>query len=57
MHDAGRQSETAGLAAHAEAFCQRVRKGLADANFDQKWALLELLVDRVIVTDGVVEIR
>jgi len=34
-----------------------VRKCLADANFDQKRALLELLIDRVIVTDGVVEIR
>ncbi len=56
-HDAERQGETAGLAAHAEAFCQRVRKGLADADFDHKRALLELLVDRVIVTDGVVEIR
>jgi len=56
-HDAECQGETAGLAAHAEAFCQRVRKSLADADFDQKRALLELLVDRVIVTDGVVEIR
>jgi len=56
-HNAECQGETAGLAAHAEAFCQRVRKSLADADFDQKRALLELLVDRVIVTDGVVEIR
>ncbi len=56
-HDAERQDDTAGLAAHAEAFCQRVRKGLAKADFSQKRALLELLVDRVIVTDGVVEIR
>ena len=56
-HDAERQGETAGLAAHAEAFCLRVRKGLAGADFDHKRALLELLVDRVIVTDGAVEIR
>ena len=56
-HDAECQGETAGLAAHAEAFCQRVRAGLASAGFDQKRALLELLVDRVIVTDGAVEIR
>jgi site-specific DNA recombinase len=55
--DAERQDETAGLAAHAEAFCQRVREGLAGADFDRKRGLLELLVDRVIVTDGSVEIR
>jgi site-specific DNA recombinase len=55
--DAERQGETAGLAAHAEAFCQRVREGLAGADFDRKRGLLELLVDRVIVTDGSVEIR
>jgi len=51
------QGETAGLAAHAEAFCRRVREGLAGADFDQKRALLELLVDRVVVADGAVEIR
>jgi site-specific DNA recombinase len=56
-HDAERQGETADLAAHAEAFCQRVREGLADADFDRKRALIELLVDRVVVTDGAVEIR
>ena len=56
-HDAERQGETAGLAAHAEAFCRRVREGLTDADFSQKRALLELLIDRVIVTDGAVEIR
>jgi site-specific DNA recombinase len=57
VHDAERQAETAGLAAHAEALCQRVREGLAGADFDRKRALLELLIDRVTVTDGVVEIR
>jgi hypothetical protein len=46
-----------GSSADAEAFCRRVREGLADADFERKRALLELLVDRVIVTDGVVEIR
>jgi site-specific DNA recombinase len=56
-HDAERQGETAGLAAHAEAFCRRVREGLAGADFDQRRALLELLVDRVVVADGEVEIR
>ena len=57
VQDTERQDETAGLAAHAEAFCQRVRDGLAGADFDRKRALLELLVDRVVVTDGSVEIR
>ncbi len=57
MHDTARQDETAQLAAHAEAFCRRVREGLAEADFDRKRALLQLLVDRVIVTDGAVEIR
>ena len=57
VHEAERHGETARLAAHAEAFCRRVREGLAEAGFDQKRALLELLIDRVIVTDGAVEIR
>jgi site-specific DNA recombinase len=57
LHDAERQDETARLASHAEAFCRRVREGLAEAGFDQKRALIELLIDRVIVTDGEVEIR
>ena len=57
VHGAERQDETAQLAAHAEAFCRRVREGLAEADFERKRALLELLVDRVVVTDGAVEIR
>ena len=56
-HDAERQGETAGLAAHAEVFCRRVRDGLAAADFDQKRALLELLVDRVVIANGAVETR
>jgi site-specific DNA recombinase len=55
--DAERQGKTAKFAAHAAAFCRRVRQGLAAADFDRKRTLLELLVDRVIVTDGAVEIR
>ena len=34
-----------------------MRVGLAGATFEQKRALVELLVDRVIVTDEDVEIR
>jgi hypothetical protein len=48
---------TASLAAHADAFCQRVRCGLAEADFERRRALVELLIDRVIVTDSEVEIR
>ena len=55
--DAERQDQTAGLASHAEAFCRRVGEGLAGADFARRRALLELLVDRVVVTDGEVEIR
>jgi site-specific DNA recombinase len=57
LQDADRQGETARLAAQAETFCRRVREGLEQADFDRKRELLELLVDRVIVTDGDVEIR
>ena len=35
-HDAGRQAEAARLAAHAEAFCRRVRQGLEQADFHRK---------------------
>jgi site-specific DNA recombinase len=49
--------ELAGVAQSMEAFCQRVREGLAQASFEQKRQLVELLVDRVIVTGDEVEIR
>jgi hypothetical protein len=57
MRDGQRQDETGRLAAHAKTFCRRVQEGLIAADFERKRALLELLVDRVIVTDGAVEIR
>lgn len=41
----------------AEEFCRRVRAGLADASFEQRRQLVELLIDRVVVTDDEVEIR
>ena len=40
-----------------EAFCQRVQLGLTEATFEQKRQLIELLIDRVVVTDEEVEIR
>jgi site-specific DNA recombinase len=49
--------ELAGVAGSIEDFCQRVRKGLAEATFEQRRKLVELLIDRVIVTDEEVEIR
>lgn len=57
MHDADRQGETARLATHAEAFCRRARQGLEQADFGRKRELLELLIDRVIVSGDAVEIR
>ena len=47
----------AALAAGAEEFCAQVRVGLTDATFAQRLALVELLIDRVVVTDGAVESR
>jgi site-specific DNA recombinase len=40
-----------------QAFCQTVRAGLATATFAQRRLLVELLIDRVVVTDDKVEIR
>ena len=55
---AARQKLELGAVAHGiEAFCQAVRAGLATATFAQRRQLAELLIDRVIVTDGDVEIR
>ena len=52
-----RQKELAGLVNSVEDFCQRVQIGLANATFEQKRKLVELLIDRVVVTDDEVEIR
>jgi len=52
-----RQSELATIAEGIEVFCQRVQQGLEQATFEQKRQLVELLIDRVIVTQDEVEIR
>ena len=52
-----RQAKVAGLVSSIEAFCQRVQAGLHSATFQQRRQLIELLIDRVVVTDGEVEIR
>ena len=54
---ANHQAELAGLATAITAFCQRVRTGLTHATFEQKRTLVELLIDRVVVTHDEVEIR
>ena len=52
-----RRAETAGLATSIADFCQRVQTGSATATFAQKRTLVELLIDRVLVANGEVEIR
>lgn len=51
------QREVAGLMTSIQAFCQRIQQGLVQATFEQQRELVLLLIDRVIVTDGDVEIR
>ncbi len=55
--EANRLQELAGLETAMEQFCQRVSKGLEQASFEQKRQLVELLIDRVVVTGDEVEIR
>jgi len=45
------------ITASIEEFCQRVQQGLAEADFQQKRQLVELLIDRVVVSNEDVEIR
>ena len=52
-----RHKDLAGLVSNIEDFCQRVQTGLSNATFEQKRQLVELLIDRVVVTDSEVEIR
>jgi tetratricopeptide (TPR) repeat protein len=54
---AGQRLELEAVAEGIERFCQTVRAGLATATFTQRRQLAELLIDRVIVTGGDVEIR
>jgi len=52
-----RQKELVSLTESVTDFCQRVQQGLANATFEQKRQLVELLIDRVVVTNDEVEIR
>ncbi len=49
--------ELAKIADSIEQFCKQVKEGLSNATFEQKRALVELLIDQVVVTDEEVEIR
>jgi hypothetical protein len=42
---------------HVEAFCRRVPEGLEAVTFERKRQLLDLLIDRMVVTDEDVKIR
>jgi site-specific DNA recombinase len=53
----GRRNELAGMASGVEDYCRRVSEGLAGATFEQKRRLVELLIDRVIVSEAKVEVR
>ena len=54
---AQQQVDVAALADGLEAFCQRLQPTLAHLTFAQRRQLVELLIDRAIVTDSQVEIR
>jgi site-specific DNA recombinase len=51
------RTELPRIADSIEEFCEQIKAALFDATFEQKRALVELLIDRVIVTDEEVEIR
>jgi site-specific DNA recombinase len=53
----GHHDQLAGMVQSIKAFCQRVEIGLSGATFEQKRQLVELLIDRVVVTGEEVEIR
>jgi site-specific DNA recombinase len=49
--------ELSGVASSIEVFCTQVRPVLEHATFAQRRQLVELLIDRVVVTENEVEIR
>jgi len=52
-----RHQEIAALHASIEGFCLHIQRGLDNATFEQRRQLVELLIDRVIVTESDVEIH
>jgi site-specific DNA recombinase len=57
MAQAQSQEQLTVMIRSMEEFCQRVQQSLASATFEQKRTLVELLIDRVVVTNEVIEIR
>ena len=55
--EASRAKEISGLRNCARSFAERVRVGLDTATFERRRQLVELLIDRVVVTGDDVEIR
>ena len=53
----GRRMELSGMVRRVEDYCLRVSEAVAGASFEQKRRLIELLIDRVKVTEAEVEIR
>jgi site-specific DNA recombinase len=51
------QDQLAAMTRSLTDFCQRVEQGLANATFEQKRQIVELLIDRVVITGHQVEIR
>ncbi len=51
------QMELGSMTSSIAEFCGRVTRGLAEATCEQKRQLVELLIDRVVVTTAEVEIR
>ena len=54
---ADQRVKLSGLSDSVEAFCRRVQAGLAAATFEQRRQVVELLIDREVVTDDQVKIR
>ena len=54
---AERRNELKEMVSRVEDYCRRVSEVLADANFEQKRRLIELLIDRVIVTEEEIDVR
>jgi hypothetical protein len=52
-----RTVELAGVVSSIEEFAARIGRGLAEATFEQRRQLVELLIDRVVVSHEEVEIR
>ena len=55
--ETSRAFQVGGLITSAKAFAAKVRAGLDTATFERKRQLVELLIDRVVVTGDSVEIR